>query len=191
MAASPTTLQSCWQGPLSAGRGAVLVAQACPTLRDPVDCSPARLLCPWDSPGKTTGVGGHALLQGIFPTQGLSLGLLRCRQTPYCLPGNHTEVRDHSAHHPRLQPTRGEARSQGTPLLALSKRSPLSAHTLLVSGLCHHSPPLPQVPGDAGEKETGAGREEGRTQGASCASLNAGCRAPGQVGILRSWFYRN
>ena len=31
----------------------------------------ARLLCPWDSPGKSTGVGCHALLQGIFPTQGL------------------------------------------------------------------------------------------------------------------------
>ena len=31
---------------------------------------PARLLCPWDSPGKNTGVGHHALLQGIFPTQG-------------------------------------------------------------------------------------------------------------------------
>ena len=40
---------------------------------------PARLLCPWDSPGKNTGVGYHALLQGIFPTQGsnpLLLGLL-------------------------------------------------------------------------------------------------------------------
>ena len=29
-----------------------------------------RLLCPWDSPGKNTGVGCHFLLQGIFPTQG-------------------------------------------------------------------------------------------------------------------------
>ena len=29
-----------------------------------------RLLCPWDSPGKNTGVGCHAVLQGIFPTQG-------------------------------------------------------------------------------------------------------------------------
>ena len=29
-------------------------------------------LCPWDSPGKNTGVGYHALLQGIFPTQGLN-----------------------------------------------------------------------------------------------------------------------
>ena len=34
------------------------------------------LLCPWDSPGMHTGVGCHALLQGIFPTQGLNLGLL-------------------------------------------------------------------------------------------------------------------
>ena len=29
-----------------------------------------RLLCPWDSPGKTTGEGYHFLLQAIFPTQG-------------------------------------------------------------------------------------------------------------------------
>ena len=29
-----------------------------------------RLLCPWDSPGKNTGVGCHALPQGIFLTQG-------------------------------------------------------------------------------------------------------------------------
>ena len=31
---------------------------------------PARLLCPWDSPSKNTGVSCHALLQGIFLTQG-------------------------------------------------------------------------------------------------------------------------
>ena len=35
-----------------------------------------RLLCPWDSPGKHTGVGCHFLLQGIFPTQGSNPGLL-------------------------------------------------------------------------------------------------------------------
>ena len=40
---------------------------------------PTRLLCSWDSPGKNTGVGCHALLQGIFPTHGLNLGLLHCR----------------------------------------------------------------------------------------------------------------
>ena len=31
---------------------------------------PARLLCPWNSPGKSSGVGCHSLLQGIFLTQG-------------------------------------------------------------------------------------------------------------------------
>ena len=39
----------------------------------------SRLLCPWNSPGKNTGVRSHSLLQGTFPTQGLSLGLLHCR----------------------------------------------------------------------------------------------------------------
>ncbi|KAM7233981.1 hypothetical protein CapIbe_016118, partial [Capra ibex] len=38
-----------------------------------------------DSPGKNTGVGCHALLQGIFPTQGSNPGLLHCRWIPYCL----------------------------------------------------------------------------------------------------------
>ena len=37
---------------------------------------PARLLYPWNSPGKHTGVGCHFLLQGIFLTQGLNRGLL-------------------------------------------------------------------------------------------------------------------
>ena len=37
---------------------------------------PTRLLCPWDSPGKNTGVGCHFLLQGSFPTLGLKLHLL-------------------------------------------------------------------------------------------------------------------
>ena len=30
----------------------------------------ARFFCPWGCPGRNTGVGCHALLQGIFPTQG-------------------------------------------------------------------------------------------------------------------------
>ena len=37
---------------------------------------PARLLCPWDSPGKNTEVGCHVLLQGIFPTKGSNPCLL-------------------------------------------------------------------------------------------------------------------
>ena len=44
--------------------------QSCPTLCNPMDCKPIRLLCPWDSPSKNPGVGCHFLLQGIFPTQG-------------------------------------------------------------------------------------------------------------------------
>ena len=48
----------------------VLVAQSSPTLGDPMDCSPPGS-CPWDSPGKNTGVGCHAFLQ-IVPTQGSS-----------------------------------------------------------------------------------------------------------------------
>ena len=37
---------------------------------------PTRLQCPWDFPGKNTGLGCHFLLQGIFPTQGSNPGLL-------------------------------------------------------------------------------------------------------------------
>ena len=39
----------------------------------------AKLLCPWNSPGKNTGVGCHFLLQGVFPTQG-SIPCLLCWQ---------------------------------------------------------------------------------------------------------------
>ena len=42
-------------------------------------------LCPWDSPGKNTGVGYHAFLQGIFPIQGLNPDLPHCRWIHYYL----------------------------------------------------------------------------------------------------------
>ena len=45
----------------------------------PHGLQPAGLLCPWDFPGKNTGVGCFALLQGIFPTQGPNPHLL-CRR---------------------------------------------------------------------------------------------------------------
>ena len=38
----------------------------------PYRLQPARLLCPWDSPGKNTRMGCYALLQGLCPTQGLN-----------------------------------------------------------------------------------------------------------------------
>ena len=45
----------------------------------PIEHTPSGwLLCPWYFPVKSTGVGCHFLLQGIFPTQGLDL--LGCRQ---------------------------------------------------------------------------------------------------------------
>ena len=46
---------------------------------------PARLLCPWNSPGKNTGVGNHFLLQGIFSTHASNPCLLHCRQILYHL----------------------------------------------------------------------------------------------------------
>ena len=45
---------------------------------------PARLLCPWNSPGKNTGGGCHFFLHRIFPTKGLNPGLSHCRQILYC-----------------------------------------------------------------------------------------------------------
>ena len=42
----------------------------------PYGLQPARLLCPWPSPGKNTGVGCHFLHQGIFPTYGSNTHLL-------------------------------------------------------------------------------------------------------------------
>ena len=51
-----------------------LVAQSCPTLCDPMDCSPPVL---GGSSGKNTRVGFHPLLQGIFPTQKSNPNFLR------------------------------------------------------------------------------------------------------------------
>ena len=57
-----------------------LVAQSCPTLCDPMDCSPPGSSVHEDSPSKNPGASCHALLQGIVPTQGLNPGLPHCRQ---------------------------------------------------------------------------------------------------------------
>ena len=76
------------------------VAQSCPTLRDPMDPAtaaaaksfqscltvrlhrrqPIRLPCPWDSPGKNTGVGCHFLLQCVKVK---SLSRVRLLATPW------------------------------------------------------------------------------------------------------------
>ena len=46
----------------------------------PHGLEPTRLLCPWNSPGKKSGVGYHSLLQGIFQTQGSNSSPPRCKQ---------------------------------------------------------------------------------------------------------------
>ena len=64
------------------------VCISCSVMTDslrPHGVHPSRLLCPWNSPGKNTGVGCHSLLQGISLTQGWNLGLLHCLQLLYHL----------------------------------------------------------------------------------------------------------
>ena len=51
-----------------------------PDSLQPHGLQPARLLCPQKSPGKTTRVGWHSLLQGFFPTQRWNPGLPHCSQ---------------------------------------------------------------------------------------------------------------
>ena len=79
----------------------VLVAQQCPTLQFH-GLQPTRVLCPWDSPGKNTGVGCCSLLQGIFLTKGLNSDLLHFRQILYHLSyqGSHSEQHDKILYHP-------------------------------------------------------------------------------------------
>ena len=71
-----------------------LVAQSFPTLCDPMRCSPPGSSVHGDSPGKNTGLGCHALLQGSFPTQGQNPGLLHCRRILHQLSqqGTHTNT---------------------------------------------------------------------------------------------------
>ena len=75
----------CFFGALDFAAAAAYSLQSCPTLVRPyglyVACQAS--LCPWDSPGKSTGAGCHALLQGVFPTQGANPGLLHCGQILY------------------------------------------------------------------------------------------------------------
>ena len=75
---SATTEATAMRCPCTAPERVSGVAQSCPTLCDPMDST--RLLCPWDSLSKNTGVGYHFLLQGIFPTHGSNLGLPHWRQ---------------------------------------------------------------------------------------------------------------
>ena len=64
----------------------VLVTQSLSDSVKPHGLYLARLLCPWDSPRKNTGLGCHFLLQGInIPTPGIELGFQHCSETLYQL----------------------------------------------------------------------------------------------------------
>ena len=58
-------------------------SESCSVMCDSLQ--PHELYSPWNSPDQNTGVGSLSPLQGIFPTQGLNPGLLRCRQILYQL----------------------------------------------------------------------------------------------------------
>ena len=68
------------------------VTQLCPTLRDPMDCSLPGSSVHGDFPGNNTGVGWHALFQGIFPIQGSNPSLSHCRWILYHL--SHREAHE-------------------------------------------------------------------------------------------------
>ena len=85
---TPTTIWGLENFPSLEQRLALQRYIRCSVLSDslrPNGLFPTRLLCRWNSPGKNTGVGGHSLLQGIFPTQGSISGLLHGRQILYRL----------------------------------------------------------------------------------------------------------
>ena len=80
-------LRGCWILNCGSGRSEI-ESKCCSVTSDFLQSHglySARLLCPWNSPGKSTGVGSHSHLQGIFLTQGLNPGLSRCRQSLYHL----------------------------------------------------------------------------------------------------------
>ena len=60
----------------------------------PHGLQPAKLLCPWDSPGKQTGAGCRLLLQGTFPTQRSKLSLCLVHWRMDSLPLYHCAPRE-------------------------------------------------------------------------------------------------
>ena len=80
--------------------------QSCLT-RQPCGLLPARLLCPWGSPGKNTGVGCHDRLQGLFPMQGSNPSFLsplhwQADALPRAPPSVPPSWASHSSPHPSL-----------------------------------------------------------------------------------------
>ena len=121
-------------------------AQSRLTLRDPTDL-PAGLVCPWDFPGKNTGVGCHFLLQRIFPTPCL-LCLLHWQadSLPLAAPGKQSQRLIPNGKSPK------RARGSGTCRLTASHQgeevglSEEGEHRTCVPGTPRSSPCPPSMP---------------------------------------------
>ena len=99
-----------------------LATQSCLTFCKPMDCSPPGSSVHGDSPGRKTGVGFHALLQGIFPTQRSYSSLLHCSWILYHLShqGSPWEI-SHTRNSPLL--ALGQKDSYGNQSTSLKQRS--------------------------------------------------------------------
>ena len=129
---------------------------------------PARLFCPWNYPGRNTGVGCHSLLQGIFPTQGLNPGLLHCRRFFFFIfsflwERGRTPPDSHPRHaSPPPPPTSVPARGQGEEGAApRGREAPSGAPPSSPSLLDPHSAPHPAPWRTAAHRPPGRGRARG------------------------------
>ena len=168
-------------------------AQSCLTRRPP-GLKSARLLCPWDSPGKNSGVGWHALLQGIFPTQGSNPGLPHCKWTLYQL----SHQGNPSIYLKRLSMVRPQPSSQALPLVTLKCTSEpviklaswasheLGLHTLTIVTV--HTFPPPEYPSASltplsiPECAASPARHRSPPCPVSCSALCGAVRLPGPRG---------
>ena len=90
---------------------ALYVCVSCSVVFDslrPQRLQPTRLLCPWDSLGKNTGMDCHSLLQRIFSTQGLNPSLLHCRQVLQRMTALNTRVAKEAKERWVYKPAKGK-----------------------------------------------------------------------------------
>ena len=103
-----------------------------------MNCSPPGSFVHEDSPGENTGVGSHALLQGIFSTQGLNPGFPHCRQILTQLSYGKSQKSPYKDEKENCISSRSEQRLCHPLLFGHSDKS----HSLWPPGL-HHTAVLP------------------------------------------------
>ena len=131
------------------------------TLCNPMELT--RLLCPWDSPGKNTGVGCHFLLQQIFPIQRSNLHLLHWKRDS--LPLSHQDLQILLiVIIIFLRYELGTHMHRNPPSTVLSRYKIFSAARFWgqTRGLPCKIPSLPPPPGSTIARDPGAGRAANR-----------------------------